>query len=95
MTNNVRDEIVNWNLNFPYDRLWRKKYNIAYNSSGHREVSFLDQLFDLEEDKLFKELADSEKYEPNMGDWLKPQEQKSQEDSITALKNEFKDLKDE
>lgn len=93
--NNIREEIIKWNIDFPFDRAWRKKYNLSYNGLEHREISFLDQLFDVEEDKLFEELATKEEYVPNIGNWLKPQEQKLEEDSITALREEFKDLKDD
>lgn len=95
MTKSIRDNIIKWNIDFPVDRIWRKKHNLAFNSSGHREVSFLDMLFDIEEDKLFEELATKEEYVPNIGDWLKPQEQKSEKDSIESLREEFKDLPDD
>lgn len=70
----VKDYIFSWNLRFPYDRLWRKKYNFAFNSSDHRESNFLDQLFDIKEDELFEEMVNREKYEPNTGNWLRKQE---------------------
>lgn len=92
MASSIRDDIIRWNINFPIDRIWRKKYNLAFNSSGHREVSFLDQLFDIEEDKLFEELASEEPYTPNVGDWLKTDKPKTQEDEISSLREEFKDL---
>lgn len=91
MADEIRDEIISWNINFPIDRIWRKKYNIAFNSHCHREVSFLDQLFDIEEDNLFEEFFQKDEYVPNTGDWLKRKES-SIEDSIESLRNEFKDL---
>lgn len=94
MDNGVRDKIIEWNINFPIDRTWRKKYNIAFNSLCHREISFLDQVFDLEEDKLFYELEHPEEYVPNIGDWLKVKEESSIEESIESMRNEFKDLID-
>lgn len=67
---NVREKIINWNVNFPIDRWWRKKHNIAFNSSAHREISFLDQLFEFEEDLLFNTIEHDD-YIPNTGNWLK------------------------
>lgn len=88
----VRENIISWNVRFPIDRVWRKKYTIPFNSVTHQESNFVDQLFDIEEDKLFEELATREEYVPNVGDWLKSQEQKSEENSIASLREEFKDL---
>ena len=90
----VRKEIITWNVRFPYDRLWRKKYNIPFNSTEHREICFLDQRFDIEEDKFFEELISSEQYTPNVGDWLKTPEvsQENLEDSIKSFREEFKHL---
>jgi hypothetical protein len=93
--NQVKENIISWNVKFPMDRVWRKKYVIPFNSIAHQESNFIDQLFDLEEDKLFEELATKEEYVPNVGDWLKSQEQKSEKDSIESLREEFKDLADD
>ena len=92
--NDIRAEIINWSINFPIDRIWRKKYNIPFNSSIHREVSFIDQLIDIEEDKFFEELYSSIDYIPNIGDWLKIPDisKENLEDSIKNFREEFKDL---
>lgn len=93
MTNDdVRDYIINWNIRFPVDRWWRKKYNKSFSSSDHRESSFLDQLIEYEEDKLFNEFENQEEYKPGTGDWLKLTQPKTVEESIEQLKDEFKDL---
>lgn len=93
--NNVRNSVIDWNIKFPSDRAWRKKYGVPYNSNLHREVSFLDQIFDLEEDKIFHELTNEEPYIPNIGDWLKPQKHDNVSDDISSLREEFKDVPDE
>lgn len=69
--NSVREKVIEWNLNFPIDRWWRKKHGVAFGSPEHREISFIDQLFEFEEDKLFEELSEENEYKPNVGDWLK------------------------
>ena len=85
----VVNKIIEWNVRFPYDRRWRKKYNIAFNSPNHKESSFLDQLFDLEEDKLFDKLS-SDNYIPNSGDWLNCKNSDSSfEDEIKRFNEEF------
>lgn len=50
----LRDFIVKWNNLFILDRWYRKKYNIPFNSSQHRELSPLDIRFEFEEELFFK-----------------------------------------
>lgn len=86
MTSEERREfLIRWNNNFPVDRWWRVKHNIPFMSSAHREISFLDQLLEFEEDKLFEEFFESkkeDKYIPNIGEFLKkkPEEEMTQEE---------------
>lgn len=54
----LRKFIIKWNNTYPVDFLWRKKYGVAFGSPEHRQMSFLDMLFDLEEDKMMKEIYD-------------------------------------
>ena len=49
----LEQAIVSWNNRFPLDRWWRNKHEVAFMSPVHRESSFLYQLFEFEEDKLF------------------------------------------
>jgi ribulose bisphosphate carboxylase small subunit len=70
--------ITDWNIDYPIDRWWREKYHIAFNSQQHRSVSFIDQLLDYEEDKLFERLLKQhkegeeteEQYKRGKGNWL-------------------------
>ena len=41
--------IQKWNSTFPFDFLFRKKYEIPFGSSRHREMSFFDMKFDMDE----------------------------------------------
>jgi len=52
--NELRKFIVHWNNSFPIDFLWRKKYGVAFGSSEHRQMSFIDMLYDFEEEKMMK-----------------------------------------
>ena len=62
--------VVSWNNRFPLDRWWRIKHNVSFMSPAHRESSFLYQLMEFEEDKLYlKEFQtergkDEDKYIP-------------------------------
>lgn len=92
ISSDIRNYIVDWNIRFPIDRWWRKKYNIAFNSSAHRESNFLDQLIEFEEDKVFMELTEKDTYIPGQDDWLIPQKFESLADDIKSLREEFKDI---
>ena len=84
----VKGFVLNWNLRSPIDRWWREKHNISFNSEVHRTSSFIDQLIEYEEDKLFRELVKEElekvdqdneekaikEYVPGQGNFLKKKE---------------------
>lgn len=42
--------IKNWNLKYPYDRWWRKKYNVPFGSKKHKKASFIDMAIEYKED---------------------------------------------
>ena len=63
MINNIKQEIIAWNNRFPLDRWWRKKYDVSYLSSNHRESTFYQQYYEYHEDLMFKELAKEEESE--------------------------------
>lgn len=95
MDESIKKEIISWNNRFPVDKWWRDKHNVSFNSKIHRETSFLDQLFEYHEDKLFEEQRQSSSYTPNNGKWLieqpKTKEQK-QESLIEEARREMDDL---
>jgi hypothetical protein len=75
--------IIYWNNLFPIDYWYRSKYNIKFNSPEHRELSFIDMLFEFREKKIFDNIFDeSNKYTP--GDYIK----KSEDKSLSNLSNE-------
>nr|DAI06547.1 MAG TPA: hypothetical protein [Herelleviridae sp.] len=72
--NELIQSVISWNTRFPIDRWWRIKHNVAFMSPAHRESSFIHQLMEFEEDKLFmKEVAndDADKYIPGIGEMFK------------------------
>lgn len=50
-----RDFLIKWNINYPLDYWWRKKYNIPFNSRKHREISYIDIFYEWLEEKLYEE----------------------------------------
>lgn len=77
MDEKLKDSILKWSIRFPYDRLWRKKYNVAFNSPDHRESNFIDQVFDIIEDEVFEQLINKSVYTPNQNDFLNKREIKN------------------
>ncbi len=55
--------IENWNLNYPFDRWWRKKYNVPFGSEIHRAASFIDMAIDYKEDRFFERLSKKDEIE--------------------------------
>jgi hypothetical protein len=54
----IRQQINNWNSKFPIDYWWRKKYNIPFGSSAHREANLIDMFYDYEEEKIMNKLIE-------------------------------------
>lgn len=77
---NFESFILEWNIENPVDRWWRSKHGIAFNSSLHREISFIDMYMEFYEDTLYekvkkrKKLEEESPYIPNRGDILYPKE---------------------
>ena len=57
----LRKDIIDWNSKFPIDYIWRKKYGVAFGSPEHRQMSFIDMLFDIEEEIFMRNLSSSNK----------------------------------
>lgn len=89
MLNEHREFMIQWNLKFPLDRWYRKKYGIPFMSKQHRESSFLDIRREWEEDRLYEELKNATEYTPNTGDFLKKRESILSLDDRAAMAREF------
>lgn len=90
-----RKHIEIWNINLPVDRWWRVKHDIAFGSKAHLEANFIDMLMEFEEDRLFRELSQSDEYNRNTGDWLKHREvvkNESVEEERDRYMKEFNEL---
>jgi hypothetical protein len=53
----IRKFIKEWNVRYPYDRWWRKKYNIPFGSELHRKANFIEMMIEYSEDIYFQKLA--------------------------------------
>lgn len=52
----LKDKIISWNVEFPFDRIWRKKYSILFGSKQHLEANFIDMCFQLREELLYERM---------------------------------------
>lgn len=88
-TGDLRSFIIEWNNTFPLDREYRKKHQIGFNSTKHREVNQIDIYLEWIEDKVWDEFHETslerakkeELYKK--GEWIsknEKQEQMSDED---------------
>lgn len=79
--------LADWNNQFPLDRSHRKKYNIAFNSPQHREMSQIDIYLEWLENAMFTELTNSIERDLEdqellkKGMWLRKDELNSEEES--------------
>lgn len=64
----IRNSIVKWNNQYPLDYYWRKKYNIPFGSEEHKNITFLEQAIDYEEDVMIKEYEKSLKKDDQVSD---------------------------
>jgi hypothetical protein len=86
---NNRQFLLEWNLEFPLDHWWRKKYNVPFNSPKHRAVSAIDMFYDWLEDHMFEDYV-SETQEKNeklkiyqeTGKWLHVDAEQAKTDLI-------------
>src|SRR5579859_6129793 len=49
---NIRKFILEWNSRWPMDRYIRKKYGIAFGSTEHRAMNFIDMAIEFAEDRV-------------------------------------------
>ena len=51
---NLQELVKKWNLLFPLDRWYRKKYEISFGSPKHRELSFINMYFEYYEFYIYE-----------------------------------------
>lgn len=84
--------VFDWNVKFPLDRWYRVKYGIRFNSKEHREVSFLDILFEYNEKQLYDRINKKEDYTPNKGEFLKKKKRMEKRLTMDEVKREFEQI---
>lgn len=47
-------DVIQWNNKYPHDYVWRKKHKIPFGSKEHLEVSHVDMVFDLIEERYMR-----------------------------------------
>ena len=52
----IRSFLIEWNNRFPFDRIYRKKYNIPFGCEEHLNVSQIDIYLDIAEDRMINNL---------------------------------------
>lgn len=65
LSKKIREEVIAWNNKFPVDLWWRKKHKIPFGSKKHKQMNFLDMLFEFEEEKILNENANKGKNNNN------------------------------
>ena len=93
---NFESFILKWNIENPVDRWWRSKHGIAFNSSLHREISFIDMYMEYYEEMLYeKALKQTKKrgedpYVPGTHEFLYPKEHDEREKVMSE--EDFNDI---
>lgn len=54
----VTNFINNWHRKFLLDLWWRRKYNVPFGSSAHKEMNFIDMLTEYQEEFIIKKAKD-------------------------------------
>lgn len=58
----VNNFLYNW-YQFPIDYWWRKKYNVPFGSSQHREMNFIDMYIEFQESVVVDRTVNKIEYE--------------------------------
>jgi len=48
--------IQDWNIRFPFDYQWRRKYNVPFGCTKHRNMDLFDIKFDIEEERMIQKI---------------------------------------
>jgi hypothetical protein len=63
--------VTNWNIKFPLDNWYRRKYNIRFDSDEHRKTPIRSIAFEFQEHLLFEKYEKQDEYKPNEGKFIK------------------------
>ena len=89
--NNLEDFFIYWNSLFPFDRSYRKKYNIGFLSKEHLNLNQIEIALDALEDDFFISLVEErkalhEKREKfDKGEWLNSKIEAYNEEELSNM----------
>lgn len=81
--------IQDWNNKYPYDRWWRKKYNIPFGSKLHKQASFIEMAYEYKEDMYYYKLKEQEDENDGFEDIVNKNPDDSQKKVIKMSKKEL------
>lgn len=84
----LRHLLITWNNTFPFDRLWREKYNVPFGSKKHKSMCQIDIYLDILEDRLFHEYREEQRE-------LKEMEGRYKSEGFINKNYQEKDISDE
>ena len=85
-------KIHSWNSTFPFDYIFRQKYNIPFGSKTHLEMSFFDMKFDIAEEKFMDYIRSRNKFAKEYKGQLLKDKTVNVEVRKELEKQEFEDL---
>ena len=84
--------VANWNVKFPLDNWYRKKYNIRFDSQEHRQTSIRSIAFEYQESLFFAKYEKVDEYKPNEGKFIKKRKQEEKPLTLDDVKKEFEKI---
>lgn len=71
----ISNFLLNWHSHFILDFWWRRKHNVAFGSSKHREMNWIDMLIEYKEDEEIQKIkSGSKNFEDNIGERMTQEE---------------------
>lgn len=71
LKSDVNNFLSRWHSDFILDYWWRKKHNVAFGSSQHRQMNFIDMFIEYCEDEKIKQIQEQEQQIDSSDDGIK------------------------
>lgn len=95
MSSSLANNVIKWNITFPLDRWWRKKYNVPFGSRQHLEMSPIDILFEFCEEQYIQRIYEQGELEQEKerrlleGEWISesnsPEQEKEDDELFDSI----------
>lgn len=56
LSENIKNFVIEWNIKYPFDYIWRKRNNVSFGSEEHKRMSHLDMVIELYEENYIKRM---------------------------------------